>query len=75
MVIDYGIKCMGIVVMDFLQIIVNGLDIIDIVGLFVYLEKYLVEEEVEMVVVGELLYVDGSFIYLELYIVGFICKL
>ena len=75
MAIDYGTKRTGIAVTDPLQIIANGLDTIDSAGLLAYLEKYLAEEEVETVVVGEPLHADGSPTYLEPHIVGFIRKL
>ncbi len=75
MAIDYGTKRTGIAVTDPLQIIANGLDTIDTAGLLAYLEKYLAEEEVETVVVGEPLHADGSPTYLEPHIVGFIRKL
>jgi putative Holliday junction resolvase len=58
--IDYGLKRTGLAVTDPLQIIANALDTVPTVGLMVYLERYLGEEEVERFVVGEPLYPDGN---------------
>ena len=51
--IDYGKKRTGIAVTDPLQIIAGGLCTIPTNELFAFLEKYLKEEEVETVVVGQ----------------------
>ena len=51
--IDYGKKRTGIAVTDPLQIIAGGLCTIPTHELFAFLEKYLKEEEVETVVVGQ----------------------
>lgn len=58
--IDYGTKRTGIAVTDPLQIIANGLDTVPTEKLFDFLNKYLTAEEVETIVVGEPMHLDGS---------------
>jgi len=58
--IDYGTKRIGIAVTDPLQIIANGLDTVPPEEVFDYLKTYLAAEEVETIVVGEPLHLDGS---------------
>lgn len=58
--IDYGSKRTGIAVTDPLQIIASGLATIPTQEVFEFLTKYLQEEEVEKIVVGEPLYPDGQ---------------
>ena len=60
MSIDYGTKRVGIAVTDPLQIIANGLDTVPTEDLFPFLEKYLATEEVECMVVGLPLHLDGT---------------
>lgn len=60
MCIDYGKKRTGIAVTDPLQIISTGLMTIDTHELFPFLKKYFLEEEVEMMVVGEPKNLDDS---------------
>ena len=50
--IDYGQKRVGIAVTDPLQIIANGLTTVHSKDIFTFLEKYLLEEEVDTIVVG-----------------------
>ncbi len=51
--IDYGTKRTGIAVTDPLKIIANGLTTVDTKEIFSFLDKYLKEQQVECVVVGE----------------------
>lgn len=52
MAIDYGQKRVGIAVSDLLHISANGLTTLSINEVFPFLEKYLVQENVETIVVG-----------------------
>ena len=58
--IDYGIKRTGIAVTDPDQIIANGLTTIHTKDLFVFLESYLSNENVECIVFGYPTRDDGS---------------
>ncbi len=58
--IDYGVKRCGIAVTDTLQLTANGLDTIATDQLFEFLERYLGEEEVATLVIGEPLHKDGT---------------
>lgn len=58
--IDYGTKRTGIATTDPLQISVNGLDTVPTEEVFGYLKKYLATEEVEKIVVGEPMHMDGT---------------
>lgn len=60
MAIDYGMKRIGIAVSDPLQIIPNALDTVPTEKIFDFLKKYLAEEEVELIIVGEPLHPDGN---------------
>jgi putative Holliday junction resolvase len=60
MAVDYGTKRVGLAVSDPLQIIATGLDTISTPDIFTYLKKYLAEEEVEVLVVGMPLHLDGN---------------
>ena len=50
--IDYGQKRTGLAVTDTLQLIANGLDVVETKNLEAYLSDYLKREEVETIVVG-----------------------
>ena len=50
--IDYGGKRTGLAVTDPLQIIATGLETIDSKELIPYLKKYLVQEQVELIIIG-----------------------
>ncbi|MBQ9361991.1 MAG: Holliday junction resolvase RuvX [Bacteroidaceae bacterium] len=50
--IDYGKKRTGLAVTDTLQLIANGLDMVETVRLEAYLADYMAREEVETIVVG-----------------------
>lgn len=52
MAIDYGQKRVGIAVSDLLHISANGLTTLSVNEVFPFLEKYLVQENVETIVVG-----------------------
>jgi len=75
MAIDYGTKRTGIAVTDPLQIIPGGLDTLPTAELFEFLERYLSEEEVETIVVGEPLHPDGKPAQIHHLVVGFVRKL
>lgn len=51
--IDYGKKRTGIAVTDSLQLIAGGLATVSTSELFDYLKRYVAEEEVESIVIGE----------------------
>lgn len=51
--IDYGKKRTGIAVTDSLQLIAGGLATVSTSELFDYLKRYVSEEEVESIVIGE----------------------
>jgi len=57
--IDYGTKRTGLAVTDPLQIIATGLDTVATDELLPYLQRYFAQEEVERVVLGEPLHLDG----------------
>ena len=73
--IDYGTKRVGVSVTDTLQIIVNGLATVPTPEIFDFLEKYMEEEEVECIVVGEPMHKDGNPAQIAHLVVGFIRKL
>ena len=50
--IDYGKKRVGLAVTDTLRITANGLDTVPSHEVLVYLEKYMVKEQVDTVVIG-----------------------
>lgn len=58
--IDYGKKRVGIAVSDPLQIIATGLDTVANASLLDFLTKYVGEEEVETIIIGEPLHQDGT---------------
>ena len=51
--IDYGAKRTGLAVTDPLQIIASGLTAVDTKDLVPFLKKYLQEEAVELIIIGE----------------------
>ena len=73
--IDYGSKRVGIAVTDPLQIISSGLTTVATKDIFTFLEKYLKEEAVECIVVGEPLKEDGTPAQIAHLVVGFVRKL
>ena len=58
--IDYGKKRTGIAVTDPLQIIANGLATVSTSQLFQFLEQYIVQEEVELIVIGKPMHPNGQ---------------
>ena len=58
--LDYGTKRVGVAVSDPLQIIANGLDTIATDRVFDFLKKYIAEEEVEVLVIGMPMHLDGN---------------
>ena len=58
--LDYGTKRTGIAVTDENQIIASGLTTVATTELFSFLKKYLSEEKVELILVGEPKQNDGS---------------
>jgi putative Holliday junction resolvase len=73
--IDYGTKRTGIAVTDPLQIIASALTTMPTAEVFVFLEKYLAEEEVEVIVVGEPMYPDGNPAQIAPLVKGFVNQL
>ena len=73
--IDYGTKRTGLAVTDPLQIIANGLDTVATSELEDYLRRYLEQEEVEAIVVGEPFYPDGNPAQIHHLVVGFVRRL
>ena len=73
--IDYGTKRTGIAVTDPLQIIASGLTTVPTHELFDFIENYLREEEVEVIVVGEPMYPDGNPAQIADQVKGFVNKL
>ena len=58
--IDYGTKRTGIAVTDSLQIIASALETVPTALIFDFLKKYLHEENVSHIVVGEPKHMDGN---------------
>lgn len=73
--IDYGTKRTGLAVTDPLQIIANGLDTVATPDLIAFLKRYVQQEEVECIVVGEPLYPDGAPAQIHHLVVGLVRQL
>ncbi len=58
--IDYGSKRTGLAVTDPLKIIVSALDTVATDDIIPYLESYMENETVELIVLGEPLHADGN---------------
>ncbi len=58
--LDYGSKRTGVAVTDELQIIASGLTTVETPELFIFLAKYLSDNDVELIVLGEPKRLDGS---------------
>jgi putative Holliday junction resolvase len=58
--LDYGTRRTGVAVTDPLQLIASGLTTVPTNELWVFLEKYLREEDVERIVVGEPRQMDNT---------------
>lgn len=75
MAIDYGTKRTGLAVTDPLQIIANGLDTVPTPEVLDYLQAYLATEQVDTIVVGEPMHMDGQPAQIAHLVVGFVRKL
>ncbi|HNZ61498.1 Holliday junction resolvase RuvX [Porphyromonadaceae sp. NP-X] len=75
MAIDYGQKRVGIAVSDLLHISANGLTTLSVNEVFPFLEKYLVQENVESIVVGFPRQMNGKESESMKYIRPFVTKL
>ena len=60
MAIDYGKKRTGLAVTDPLKIIASGLTTVDTEKLVWYLKEYFAKEEVELILLGNPMQLDGS---------------
>ncbi len=58
--IDFGAKRTGLAVSDPLHLIAGALDTVATVGLMTYLKRYLATNDVELIVVGKPLRMDGE---------------
>lgn len=73
--IDYGTKRTGLAVTDPLQIIASGLETIPTREVFDYLSDYVRAEEVEKIVVGAPLHLDGTPAQIAHLVIGFVRQL
>lgn len=73
--LDYGAKRTGIAVTDELQIIASGLTTVSTNEIFVFLEKYLQNESVELILIGEPKQMNNTPSESEILITPFIKKL
>ncbi len=71
MAFDYGNKRIGIAVTDTLQIIASPLDTIHPKDIFAFIDKYLVNEQVEAFVLGMPVHLDGNPTDSTSHVVGF----
>ncbi len=74
MAIDYGKKRTGIAVTDDLQLIASGLDTAETHRLFEFLTKYLAENQVDEIVVGQPVDLRGNLSEVEADILKFIAE-
>jgi|APSaa5957512622_1039677.scaffolds.fasta_scaffold00683_6 putative holliday junction resolvase len=58
--IDYGQKRVGLAVTDNMKLIANGLTTVHVKDIWVFLDKYLTTEDVDMVVIGEPMDMQGN---------------
>ncbi len=72
--IDYGKKRTGIAETDDLQIVASGLTTVETKNLMSFLEKYLAQNEVEKIIIGESLDLEGNLNPIEKEIEEFIKK-
>ncbi|MDG1328879.1 MAG: Holliday junction resolvase RuvX [Flavobacteriaceae bacterium] len=72
--IDYGTKRTGIAVTDELQLIASGLTTVPTEKLIPFLKKYFIDENVELVIIGEPKQKDGTHSKVEGEIKKFIQK-
>ena len=73
--IDYGTKRTGIAATDPLQIIANGIGTFPTDEVIAFLKKYLSEEPVDCIVVGDPKYPDGNPAQIAHLVLGFARKL
>ncbi len=73
--IDYGTKRTGLAVSDPLRIIANGLETVATAELFPFLETYLQQKTVDIIVVGEPLHLDGRPAQIAHLVTGLVRKL
>ncbi|MEE9438917.1 MAG: Holliday junction resolvase RuvX [Saprospiraceae bacterium] len=73
--LDYGTKKCGLATTDPLQIIVTAIDTISTVDILPYLKEYMLNEEVEKIVIGKPIHIDGNPTYLQEHIDLFVKKL
>jgi len=73
--LDFGLKRTGIAVTDDLQIIASGLTTVATKEIFIFLENYLQNENVELFLVGEPKQMDYTASESEKHIIPFIKKL
>lgn len=72
--LDYGTKRTGVAVTDEMKLIASGLATVPTAEIFMFLEKYFANENVELVVVGEPKQMDNSASQSEVNIQGFLKK-
>ncbi len=72
--IDYGTKRTGIAITDEMQFIASGLTTVRTFELIPFLKKYISEEKVELVIIGEPKQKDGTHSNVETEIQKFILK-
>ncbi|KXK40950.1 MAG: Holliday junction resolvase RuvX [Saprospiraceae bacterium] len=72
--IDYGMKRCGLSVTDPLQIIVSGLETVNTNELMPFLENYIKNETVDLIVIGLPIHKDGNFTYLKVSIDQFVAS-
>lgn len=65
MALDFGIKRTGIAVSDDLKMIASGLDTVETSKLMDYLKKYISKNEVDSIVIGQPMHLDGQLMALE----------
>lgn len=73
--IDFGKKRCGIAVTDILQIIATPLTTVDTPVIYTFLEKYLLENQVDCIIVGQPTRMSGEFSEIESDILAFIEKI
>ena len=73
--VDYGSKRTGIAVTDPLRLIASGLTTLPTREVINFLEDYMRSEEVDVIVVGEPLTLEGAPAHIHHLVVGFVRKL
>lgn len=75
MAFDYGTKRIGVAVTDPLKIIATALDTVHPEKIWLFLENYLKDEDVDTFVVGDPIQMDGTPSQSAQHVVGFVRKL